>query len=62
MNGRQSRENWIISIFNNMVIENFPNMFLSHDIHPRHIIEKQVKPKGEKLRMETGNTKTLQLR
>lgn len=45
-----------------MVIENFPNMFLSHDIHPRHIIEKQVKPKGEKLRTETGNTKTLQLR
>jgi len=42
-----------------MVIENFPNLFLSHDIHPRHIIEKQVKPKGEKLkRNETENTKS----
>lgn len=42
-----------------MVIENFPNLFLSHDIHPRHIIEKQVKPKGGKLkRNETENTKS----
>lgn len=30
-----------------MMIKNFQNLSLSHDIHPRHIIEKQLKPKGE---------------
>lgn len=45
------------------MIKNFQNLSLSHDIHPRHIIEKQLKPKGEKLRRkETDNTKSTSIK